>query len=148
MTQPVRAAQLDLFDGRRKRRNPRQRTPEHVEQCALMDWARLASKRIPELELLHAVPNGGFRFKATAAAMKREGAVAGVPDLDLPVSRGPWHGLRIEMKAKDGTVSDAQRWWIARLRAEGYRAEICYGWEEAKRVILEYLGHGQAQKTA
>ena len=36
--QPV-ATQLDLLDGRRKKRPPRVRTPEHLEQVALMQWA-------------------------------------------------------------------------------------------------------------
>lgn len=139
MTASAIRAQLDLFDGRRKRGNPRQRTPEHLEQAAVMDWARMHEKRWPALELLHAVPNGGFRFKATAAAMKREGVKSGVPDLDLPVSRGKWHGLRIEMKAHDGRPSESQRWWIDRLQAEGYRAEVCYGWEAARDVLIEYL---------
>ncbi len=73
MTQP--ATQLDLLDGRRKRRAPRVRTPEHLEQVALMQWASLPTslKRYPELELLHAVPNGGHRFISVAKAMKAEG---------------------------------------------------------------------------
>lgn len=71
-TQP--ATQLDLLDGRRKRRAPKVRTPEHLEQVALMQWASLPTslKRYPELELLHAVPNGGHRFIGVAKAMKAE----------------------------------------------------------------------------
>ncbi len=139
MTQP--ATQLDLLDGRRKRRAPKVRTPEHLEQVALMQWASLPTslKRYPELELLHAVPNGGHRFISVAKAMKAEGVKAGVPDLDLPVPRGPFIGLRIELKAKGGKESPPQRWWRERLTAHGHRALVCVGWEEAKRAIETYL---------
>lgn len=136
----VRGGQLDLFDGRRKRRNPRQRVPEHAEQVALMQWAEIEAKARPELALLHAVPNGGWRHPAVAAGLRREGVKPGVPDLDLPVARGAWHGLRIELKAADGVVSEVQRWWIGRLREQGYRAEVCRGWLAARDLILEYLG--------
>ena len=138
---PEPATQLDLLDGRRKRRAPKVRTPEHLEQVALMQWANLPTslKRWPELELLHAVPNGGHRFISVAKAMKAEGVKAGVPDLDLPVPRGPFIGLRIELKAKGGKESPPQRWWRERLTAHGHRALVCVGWEEARRAIETYL---------
>ena len=132
--------QLDLLDGRRKRRNPHARTSEHVEQVTLMRWAALHERKWPELRLLHAVPNGGARHKAVAAAMKAEGVKPGVPDLDLPVARGGWHGLRIELKAKGGKVSPHQAQWIADLSAEGYCVAVCVGWEAARDVLMEYLG--------
>jgi hypothetical protein len=134
-----RPVQLDLLDGRRKRRNPVVRTSEHVEQVTLMRWAALHERRWPALRLLHAVPNGGHRFKAVAVAMKAEGVKRGVPDLDLPVARGPWHGLRIELKAKGGRLTREQATWIKLFRAAGYRAEVCTGWEAARDLILEYL---------
>jgi hypothetical protein len=131
--------QLDLLDGRRKRRNPKPRVSEHAEQVALMQWARLHERRYPDLALLHAIPNGGWRHPAVAAGLKREGVKPGVPDLDLPAPRGQWHGLRIELKAAKGILSDAQTWWIEQLRARGYRAEVCRGWEAARDVIVDYL---------
>lgn len=131
--------QLDLFDGRRKKRNKKPRTSEHQEQVALMQWATLSLGRWPELALLHAIPNGGWRHPAIGAALKAEGVKPGVPDLDLPVSRGGFHGLRIELKAKGGNLSTPQREWIAWLRAEGYRVDVCVGWEAARDVIVAYL---------
>lgn len=133
--------QMDLFDARRRKRAPRAPVAsEHQEQAALMAWARIQEQAHPELALLHAIPNGGWRHKAVAAGLKREGAKPGVPDLDLPVARGPWHGLRIELKrTKGGVLSEAQAWWIDALRAEGYRVEVCAGWVAASAVILDYL---------
>lgn len=141
MPMPPVSTQLDLLDGRRKRRSPKVRTPEHLEQVALMAWANLPTTlRVwPELSLLHAVPNGGHRFIQVAKGMKEEGVKAGVPDLDLPVPRGEFAGLRIEMKAKDGSVSPAQSWWLKELQCQGYCASVCFGWEEAQKLIIRYL---------
>lgn len=113
---------------------------EHDEQCCLVSWARLYEEEHPELKLLHAIPNGGWRSKRTAALLHLEGVKAGVPDLCLPAPRAPWHGLYIEMKVKGGHVRKEQREWIQDLRDQGYRVEVCYGWEAARDAILDYLG--------
>ena len=113
---------------------------EDVEQATLFTWAGLKSGQRPELQLLFHIPNGGSRGKAEAARFKAEGVKAGVPDLFLPVSRGPYHGLFIEMKRqKGGKVSDAQKAWIAALIDQGYLAVVCYGWKDAAELIEDYL---------
>ena len=113
---------------------------EHKEQVALFRWAEFAAARRPELRLLHAIPNGGHRHKAVAARMKAEGVRRGVPDVFLPIPRGAFAGLYIEMKTRRGRVSDEQRRWIEALRAQGYRAEVCRDWNAARQLIEEYLG--------
>ena len=133
------STQLDLFDGRRKKRNKPLRASEHQEQVALMQWARLAEGKWPELRLLHAIPNGGWRHPAVAKGLKAEGVKPGVPDLDLPVPRGNYCGLRIELKAKGGKATTEQRWWLDELASAGHRTEICVGWEAARDVIVDYL---------
>ena len=113
---------------------------EHQEQCALFEWQAWMAKRIPELHLMHAIPNGGKRDIRTAAMLKAEGVKPGVPDIFLPVSRGGKHGLYIELKRrKGGTVSKAQEAWIRALTHQGYVCTVCYGAEEAKNEILAYL---------
>lgn len=112
---------------------------ESQEQCALIEWAEIQSRTYPELKLLHHIPNGGKRNIATAARLKKEGVKAGVPDLCLPVPKGKWHGLYIEMKAPKGTVSESQKWWIEALRKQGYCAVVRYGWEAAKDTIICYM---------
>ena len=113
---------------------------EGVEQATLFSWAKMQEYRWPELRLLHHIPNGGSRGKVEAAHFKAEGVKAGVPDLFLPVARGPYHGLFIEMKRrKGGRVSEEQKAWISALKAQGYRAEVCHGWEEAADLITDYL---------
>lgn len=112
---------------------------EHAEAVALMRMVRMHESRYPALRLLYAVPNGGDRHPATAARMKAEGVRAGVPDYCLPAARHGHHGLYIELKTATGYPSREQRQWVADLRAEGYRAEVCRGWESAWAVLREYL---------
>lgn len=113
---------------------------ESEEQMTLMSWASLASGAHPELRLLYHVPNGGSRGKAEAGRFRAEGVKSGVPDLCLPVARGEWHGLYIELKrTKGGHVSPEQERWISALREQGYAALVARGWEQAREIITEYL---------
>lgn len=113
---------------------------EHEEQCALFEWAAWMSRQTPELELLHAIPNGGKRDIRTAARLKAEGVKPGVPDICLPVPRGGFHGLYIELKRrKGGTVSKEQQAWISALTSQGYVCAVCHGAAAAKEEILAYM---------
>lgn len=113
---------------------------EDAEQMMLMSWVTLMSSSRPELKMLYHIPNGGSRHKAEAGRFRAMGVRPGVPDLCLPVAIGGKHGLYIELKrVKGGRVSEEQAAWIAELRARGYAAEVCRGWEEAAGVILRYL---------
>ena len=132
---------LSKMEDRSQRKAPRSPAgePEHDEQVALMRWANVAKGRTPELGLLFAIPNGGKRNVVTAKKLKAEGVKAGVPDLCLPVARGGYHSLYIELKAGRGSVSDAQSAWHVRLREEGHAVRVAYGWEAARDAILRYL---------
>ena len=55
---------------------------------------------------------GGKRDAKTATILKRQGVKAGVPDLHLPVARGGYHGLYIELKVGDNTTTKKQKDWI------------------------------------
>ncbi|MBR4442533.1 MAG: VRR-NUC domain-containing protein [Clostridia bacterium] len=119
----------------------RRQATEESEQMALFRWAEYERGRWPELDLLLHIPNGGYRGKTEAGRFKAMGVKSGVPDLFLPVARGPWHGLWIELKrTKGGRLSWMQVRWIARLYEQGYRAEVCWGWDEARQTIEAYLG--------
>ena len=73
----------------------------------------------------------------TAQGMKK-----GVPDNFIAEPRGKYHGLYIELKRSKKSLSrksPEQRAWIESLNEKGYKAVFCYGAEEAKRVVLEYI---------
>jgi hypothetical protein len=122
---------------------PMKRLPvplEEDEQITLMAWCDRHERLYPELALLYHVPNSGKRHVNYAAKMKRLGLKSGVPDLCLPVQRGGYPGLYVELKRRrSGNVSASQAAWHARLRAEGYRVEVALGWEQARDALLAYL---------
>lgn len=113
---------------------------ESAHQRALMQWASLNKHRLKALELLHAIPNGGYALSARSGArLKAEGLKAGVPDLYLPVARGDYHGFYLELKAPGEKPSKLQQSWHDRLRAEGYKVEVFEHWQEAAQAIEGYL---------
>jgi hypothetical protein len=114
---------------------------EHQEQVMLIKWCELNKTRYPGLDLIFAIPNGANKSRVAAAQFKAEGLKSGVPDLFLPIAKSGCYGLFIEMKRKKpkGTVSKNQWGWIDSLLDQGYGAVVCYGFEDAKQVIEDYL---------
>ena len=89
----------------RARRQQYMLRTEASEQEALITICKFMENRYPELKLLHHCPNGGKRDRVSAAVLKRQGVKAGVPDLHLPVPKGQYASLYIEMKYGDGRLS-------------------------------------------
>lgn len=129
--------------------NPYLDLSEHKEQVIIFKWAELTALSVPELEWLYAIPNG-LRAAGIGAAKKAkaEGLKSGVPDICLPVPKGKWHGLYLEIKRlslrpktsrSKGGVSDAQDEWHVRLRRQGYAVAVCYGADDAIVTIMRYL---------
>lgn len=117
---------------------------ESAEQQLLFRWLNFQSGKFPELNLAFHIPNGGSRNKLEAANLKRQGVKSGVPDICLPVPRGRYHGLYIELKRqKGGTTNKNQENWLFKLSLQGYRVEVCKGWEAAAAVIEIYIKEGK-----
>lgn len=114
---------------------------EAKHQQAVIRWSRQPSIRgkWPELALLHHVKNETREGAAQVAVDKAMGVKPGVPDLCLPVPRGEYHGLYIELKTETGRTTPAQAWWGERLREQGYACRVCRGWEAAVEVLEWYL---------
>ena len=81
----------------------------------------------------------GSRNKAEAVKLKQMGVKAGIPDLCLPVPMGVYSGLYIEMKYDTGRLEDSQKKMLKELAAAGHYCTVCYGAEEAIRVLEEYI---------
>jgi hypothetical protein len=116
---------------------------EHVEAVNLARMIALHERRYPALLCVTTVPHGGHRHPAVAGKLKAEGLRAGYPDYLCDVPRQGFNGLRIELKRQNAKPSDtdpAQVEWHDRLRANGYRVEVCKGWEAAWAVLCDYLG--------
>lgn len=115
---------------------------EKQEQEALFEWAKYR----PDLKLMHHVVNEGRRSIQHTMSLIRQGMKPGVPDICLPVARGKYHGLYIELKAKGGRLSPEQREWQRALLEEGYCAAVCYGFEQAKQTIDWYMRGAQNEQ--
>lgn len=126
-----------------KQRNPvakwgKSGPTESQQQAECVAWFRA---QYPELaQCLFSIPNGGFRSKRTAATIKREGAVPGIPDLFLATPKNGYSGLFIEMKTAKGKLSEKQVQMLATLSVHNYSCKVVYSIEEFKQVIAEYLG--------
>ena len=130
---------LEHMQGGRRVNRRYARRSEDTEQMSVMDWARWNQNAHPELELLHHCPNGGSRNKAEAVKLKQMGVKTGIPDLCLPVPMGVYSGLYIEMKYDTGRLEDSQKKMLKALAAAGHYCTVCYGAEEAIRVLQEYI---------
>lgn len=126
---------------------------EDIHQASLIRWSKC--QKLPALDYieleskvidyLYAIPNGGKRNLREAVRLKAQGVKSGVSDLHLALPMNGKCGLWIEMKkpivkgqAKP-SVSLSQRQWLKRMEKAGYSAVVCFGWEEAKEAILNYI---------
>ncbi len=126
-------------DGKRTK-NPLPVPTEAEEQKALFNWAAHMMGTWPELELMYHTPNEGKRSPKQGYVMKQEGLKKGVPDICLPVPRGKYHGLYIELKRLNGgRKTHEQKYYINALRQLGYAAEFRNGWQAAAELIVKYL---------
>jgi hypothetical protein len=86
-----------------------------------------------------------------AVALKKLRSGRGFPDLQIMEPRNGYHGLFIELKASDVKMKKVKsdEWltphipeqaeMLEKLRQRGYCAEFAIGWDEAKKLIDNYL---------
>lgn len=111
-------------------------------QQALITWAKTQSKKYPELLWCHAIPNGSKRDSREAMRLKSEGVKAGILDLHLPVPRGGYHGLMLELKIPGGKCkapSLEQAEYISFLKNQGYATIVSNSFDELKTFLIDYL---------
>lgn len=104
---------------------------ESEEQIAFVQWFR---RKYHGVRIFH-IPNGGVRSKRTAAKLKSEGVMRGVPDLFIPA----WN-LWIEMKrTKGGRLSPEQRDWKDYLEVLGNTVFVAFGADHAMTLVDDFV---------
>ena len=104
---------------------------EHEEQRIFVQWFRRKYSPVR----IFAIPNGGFRSRATAGRLKAEGVMRGIPDLFVP----EWN-LWIEMKRKKGgRLSPDQVNWTQYLEEIGNTVFVAYGAQNAMELVDDFV---------
>ena len=122
---------------------------ESQEQILLFRLIDMHMLRYPDLQMVYAVPNGGYKLPPqTIGRLTKEGLRRGYPDINCDVAKHGFHGLRIEMKSQDPArkASDEQQEWRRKLLSQGYACELCHGYSAAWRVLTAYLDIGHLAK--
>ncbi len=118
-----------------------------MEQEAFFQWREYNLHTYPGIEDMFAIPNGAHlqgdsrRRAMQWARLVRQGAKKGVHDIFLPVPKGQYHGLWMEMKAAKphrSTISKEQKDWGKRMKDRGYMVRFVYGCEEAIAAVHAY----------
>jgi hypothetical protein len=81
------------------------------------------------------IPNGGSRNVIEAANLKLQGVRAGVPDLCVIPINGPV--CFIELKSKEGSLTDKQKAWIKGLNYCGCPTRVCRSLDEVQQFLYE-----------
>jgi hypothetical protein len=108
---------------------------EKRAQQRLVEWMR------EEGIVRYSIPNGAHVSPHHRAILVSEGLSAGAPDIVIPLMRGGYGGLYIELKREDGGagLSPDQKKWLEFLNGEGYFATCCHGFEKAQQCIIWYI---------
>jgi hypothetical protein len=142
-----------------KRVTPEQLASSNSEdghQMAVFCWAASVLAQYPQLEWMHAIPNGGSRNISEATKLVATGTRGGVWDIFLPCvgehyfgvnkqCMTRYAGLYIEMKAppmrnrKNGGLTSEQIKFSEYAERAGYATKVCYTWLEARDAIVAYL---------
>lgn len=112
------------------------RSEDEFTRQVFVHLAQLAHEW-PELALAYHVPNEN--------AHKRPGVRAGIPDICIPLPRGPYAGLYIELKANGGQLRQSQAETIALLQAQGHRCEVVSDdLDRVVAIVREYMSLPQS----
>ena len=132
------------------------RSHEWQHQAAVISWATAAERQIPELKWLHASANGsiisfsrnnaGQAFSRQGKRAKDTGVKKGIPDLNWPIPRGPYHGCWIELKRPEAKapvhLEDEQITCLEFLAARGYFVAFANDCTTAVQLLLRYWSAG------
>lgn len=112
---------------------------ESDEQIHFIHWLNNFHPEV--ISIVCPVVSYGANFQRMKhwSLMKRLGFTKGTPDIFIPIAKGKFHGLFIEMKIKGGKVSDDQDLIINKLLSLGYEVYVCYTADEAVRAFSGYF---------
>ena len=99
----------------------------------MIERLHYAWKRAYPPPIVAAIPNGGSRNLFEAVRMKREGVLAGMPDLVICLPKGVT--VWVEMKAAKGRISPHQTEIHSRLRILGHLLIVAHSADDALKQL-------------
>lgn len=101
----------------------------------VMEWVNLHP--IMKGLVLH-IPNEGRRSLSFGRDLKTKGMRAGVFDLFVMMGRHGYFGAWIELKSKNGVLSEHQKSFKADAESQNYYTAVCYSVDEAINALKWY----------
>ena len=108
---------------------------EHYIQVSFIQWFRLKHSK----HFVYAIPNGEKREIKTAIRLKKEGVVAGVPDLHILLENGK--SFFVELKTKKGKLSINQKNTISEIEKRGYEVLVGYGIDDIIKQVNDTINN-------
>tara|TARA_R110000744_G_scaffold380568_1_gene503234 strand:+ start:16511 stop:16906 length:396 start_codon:yes stop_codon:yes gene_type:complete len=113
---------------------------EDTDLMALVAWFDYSYPQLSHL-LVHVANESMMPVQGRVKA-KRKGVRRGFPDLMLLKRNSKYSGLMLELKRKDkskGRPSKDQKMYNTELSEENFACTFCYGLDQAKECVKEYL---------
>lgn len=106
-------------------------------QSSCIKWFRFS---FPQFKMmLFAIPNGGHRNIITAARLKREGVISGIPDMFLSIPRNGFHGMYIEMKHGNNKLTENQDRFFQSAIKHNYKCQVINSLDQFIREVTYYI---------
>jgi hypothetical protein len=112
------------------------------DRQALLIWSKLPPQRAqyPDFEqLLYALPYSKRRND-------NDGSTLATAYIHLDVARNGSKGLYLKLNTSGGTTGPHQFTFLSKKGEEGYAAANCFGWEQARDVIVDYMDLSEKPK--
>lgn len=108
---------------------------ETLSQNAFVRWCRSQTPPVLVTSSGAGLLHGPHKLKQ----LKDRGYTNGTPDLLIPVPRGGYHSLWIEMKSPTGRLRPAQVEFITALREMNHKVVVCRSTDDAIAETKAYL---------
>jgi hypothetical protein len=108
---------------------------ESYIQKSIMQW--VTAHPVLRGFVIH-IPNEGKRTSRYGKSLKDMGMRAGVSDLFIAMPRHGYGGAWLELKSKNGIVSEAQKEFLEDMAIQCYFTRVCYSFDEAFKTIQGY----------
>ena len=119
---------------------------EQIDHINVVNWFNY---QFPELsDDFHHFANERVCSIQQGRILKRMGVKKGVADFFLAVAAKGCFGLWIELKVGKNKPTKEQVEFIGRKNSRGYKADVAYGFDEAKEIIMDYLKDYRAVRCA